>query len=52
LSRIIVAYTIPFFQRNKNLRGGLGTWQLGNADWGVVKDNEAFSILETFADSR
>lgn len=29
---------------------GLGTWQLGSADWGVVNDNEAFSILKTFTD--
>jgi aryl-alcohol dehydrogenase-like predicted oxidoreductase len=27
---------------------GLGTWQLGNADWGVVKEKDAFGILETF----
>lgn len=27
---------------------GLGTWQLGSADWGVVDDKEAFSILKTF----
>ena len=27
---------------------GLGTWQLGSADWGVVDDQEAFSILRTF----
>lgn len=27
---------------------GLGTWQLGGADWGAVDDKEAFSILKTF----
>jgi aryl-alcohol dehydrogenase-like predicted oxidoreductase len=27
---------------------GLGTWQLGNADWGIVKEEEAFEILKTF----
>lgn len=27
---------------------GLGTWQLGSADWGVVDDEEAFAILKTF----
>lgn len=30
---------------------GLGTWQLGSADWGVVNDDEAFSILQTFVDA-
>jgi aryl-alcohol dehydrogenase-like predicted oxidoreductase len=30
---------------------GLGTWQLGSADWGVVNDDEAFAILETFTDA-
>ena len=29
---------------------GLGTWQLGNADWGIVNDEEAFAILKTFTD--
>jgi aryl-alcohol dehydrogenase-like predicted oxidoreductase len=27
---------------------GLGTWQLGNADWGQVKGNEALAILQAF----
>jgi aryl-alcohol dehydrogenase-like predicted oxidoreductase len=40
-----------FFKGIKISEVGLGTWQLGNADWGVVKDNEAFSILKAFADS-
>jgi aryl-alcohol dehydrogenase-like predicted oxidoreductase len=30
---------------------GLGTWQLGSADWGVVNDEEAFSILQAFVDA-
>jgi aryl-alcohol dehydrogenase-like predicted oxidoreductase len=39
-----------FFKGIKISEVGLGTWQLGSADWGVVKDNEAFSILKTFSD--
>ncbi len=27
---------------------GLGTWQLGSTDWGVVNDDEASEILQTF----
>jgi len=27
---------------------GLGTWQLGSADWGTVNDEEAFTILKAF----
>jgi aryl-alcohol dehydrogenase-like predicted oxidoreductase len=30
---------------------GLGTWQLGSADWGTVNEEEAFSILKSFTDS-
>lgn len=30
---------------------GLGTWQLGSADWGVVNEEEAFSILKTYTDA-
>jgi aryl-alcohol dehydrogenase-like predicted oxidoreductase len=30
---------------------GLGTWQLGSADWGVVNDDEAFAILQAFVDA-
>ena len=40
-----------FFKGIKIGEVGLGTWQLGNADWGVVKDSEAFSILKAFAES-
>jgi aryl-alcohol dehydrogenase-like predicted oxidoreductase len=28
---------------------GLGTWQLGNADWGQIKGNEALAILQAFS---
>ena len=37
-----------FFKGIKISELGLGTWQLGNADWGRVKDNEALAILQTF----
>ena len=30
---------------------GLGTWQLGSADWGVVDDAGAFTILQAFIDA-
>lgn len=30
---------------------GLGTWQLGSADWGTVNEEEAFSILKTYTDA-
>jgi aryl-alcohol dehydrogenase-like predicted oxidoreductase len=30
---------------------GLGTWQLGSADWGTVNDEEGFAILQSFVDS-
>lgn len=30
---------------------GLGTWQLGSADWGVVNEEEAFSILKAYTDA-
>lgn len=30
---------------------GLGTWQLGSADWGQVSDETAFAILNAFADA-
>lgn len=39
------------FQQHKISEIGLGTWQLGSADWGVVNDEEAFSILQTFVDA-
>lgn len=30
---------------------GLGTWQLGSADWGVVNEKEALGILQTYVDA-
>ncbi|WP_262920117.1 aldo/keto reductase [Niabella hibiscisoli] len=30
---------------------GLGTWQLGSADWGMVNEEEAFTILKTYTDA-
>lgn len=30
---------------------GLGTWQLGSADWGNVDEEEALRILQTYADA-
>lgn len=29
---------------------GLGTWQLGSLDWGVVDEQEAFKILQAYVD--
>lgn len=40
-----------FFKQHKVSEIGLGTWQLGSADWGVVNDDEAFSILQAFVDA-
>src|SRR5215204_3882867 len=39
------------FKGNNVSEVGLGTWQLGSADWGVVNEDEAFSILQEFVDS-
>lgn len=39
------------FKGHKISEIGLGTWQLGSADWGAVNDEEAFSILQTFVDA-
>ncbi|GEO08551.1 aldo/keto reductase [Segetibacter aerophilus] len=36
------------FRGTKISEVGLGTWQLGSADWGVVNDEEAFTILQAF----
>lgn len=30
---------------------GLGTWQLGSADWGTVNDEEAFAILQSYTNA-
>lgn len=29
---------------------GLGTWQLGSADWGNINDDDAFAILSAYVD--
>ncbi len=39
------------FQGNSVSEIGLGTWQLGSADWGNVSDEEAFAILQAFTDA-
>lgn len=39
------------FKEHKVSEIGLGTWQLGSADWGVVNDEEAFAILQSFVDA-
>ncbi len=39
------------FQQTKISEVGLGTWQLGSADWGVVNHEEAFAILDAFTDN-
>lgn len=39
------------FKGTKISEVGLGTWQLGSADWGVVNDEEAFTILNAFTKS-
>jgi len=38
------------FKGNQISEVGLGTWQLGSADWGVVEGEAAFAILQQFAD--
>ena len=39
------------FKQYKVSEIGLGTWQLGSADWGVVNDDEAFAILQAYVDA-
>ncbi len=39
------------FKGTKVSEVGLGTWQLGSADWGAVDDKEAFLILKAFTSS-
>jgi aryl-alcohol dehydrogenase-like predicted oxidoreductase len=39
------------FKGHKISEIGLGTWQLGSADWGVVDEEAAFSILKTYTDA-
>ena len=40
-----------FFKGIKISEVGLGTWQLGNADWGQVKGSEALAILQAFSEA-
>lgn len=39
------------FKQYKVSEIGLGTWQLGSADWGVVNDDEASAILQAYVDA-
>ncbi len=36
------------FEGNKVAEIGLGTWQLGSADWGNVDERDAFAILDAY----
>lgn len=36
------------FQGNNISEVGLGTWQLGSSDWGTVKEEDAFAVLQRF----
>ncbi len=38
------------FQNVEVSEVGLGTWQLGSADWGAVSEEDAFKILKKFVD--
>jgi aryl-alcohol dehydrogenase-like predicted oxidoreductase len=40
-----------YFKQYRVSEIGLGTWQLGSADWGVVNDEQAFSILQGYVDA-
>ncbi|OLY94866.1 Predicted oxidoreductase [Cnuella takakiae] len=39
------------FQGEQISEVGLGTWQLGSADWGNVSDETAFAILNAYVDA-
>lgn len=39
------------FRNYKIAEIGLGTWQLGSADWGAVNDEQAFQILQQYIDA-
>jgi aryl-alcohol dehydrogenase-like predicted oxidoreductase len=39
------------FKEHKISEVGLGTWQLGSADWGAVNEEDAFAILQSFVDA-
>ncbi|HYO21334.1 MAG TPA: aldo/keto reductase, partial [Flavisolibacter sp.] len=36
------------FGKYKVAEIGLGTWQLGSADWGAINDEHAFQILQEY----
>ncbi len=36
------------FQSDYIAEVGLGTWQLGSADWGIIDEAKAFEILDTY----
>lgn len=38
------------FKNHRISEVGLGTWQLGSSDWGVVKEDDAFAILKAYTD--
>ncbi len=38
------------FQGVKIAEVGLGTWQLGSADWGNVNEEDAFKILKAYTE--
>lgn len=39
------------FKGDRIAETGLGTWQLGSADWGVVDEDSAFEILNGYAEA-
>jgi aryl-alcohol dehydrogenase-like predicted oxidoreductase len=39
------------FKGEKIAEIGLGTWQLGSADWGEIDQNKAFEILEAYVNA-
>src|SRR5215203_3424816 len=39
------------FRKYKVAEIGLGTWQLGSADWGNINEEDAFSILQQYVDA-
>jgi aryl-alcohol dehydrogenase-like predicted oxidoreductase len=39
------------FKGRKIAEVGLGTWQLGSADWGNINDQDAFDILKAYTDA-
>ena len=39
------------FKGTKVAEVGLGTWQLGSADWGAIDSSTAFAILQAYVDA-